>query len=78
MNAMLAPHTNDEFDYSELFDPGDGKPTFQDYGTQRTGSLYAPDSQKWLNRDCPLCCEPFSVIRRGSGWYCTHCNREIF
>ena len=89
---MLIPNTNEPIDYADLFDPGEGKQAFKDYGRQRTGSLYAPETEKWLNRDCPLChepfavkrCQPFAVKRYKSEpyeyravWLCTKCHRKI-
>jgi len=85
---MLIPTTNDELDYARLFDPGEGK-IYQGYGQQRTGSFYAPERAKWLRKDCPLCHEPFAVVRRRAKynpkldiatderWYCTNCHRDI-
>jgi len=78
----IIPNTNDEIDYAELFDPGEKKQAIGHYDNQRHGDLYAPDTEKWQKRDCPLCFEPFSVewvpVPKGrAGWYCTHCHRKI-
>jgi hypothetical protein len=74
---MLTPNTNDEFNYAEHFDPGEGKESFVGHGTQKSGSFFSPDTDKWLSRDCPLCFEPFSVVRHKAQWRCTHCHRKI-
>ena len=81
---MMIPNTNDPIDYADLFDPGEGRQAFKDMGSQKTGSLYAPETEKWLNKDCPLCFEPFAVKRCQSAsckhrtvWFCTKCHRKV-
>jgi len=80
----IIQNTNDEFDYAECFDPGEGNKATTNAGTQRHGNLYTPDSGKWQNQDCPYCMEPFAVKKmrsRATGyrlmWYCTHCYRVV-
>jgi len=80
---MLISTTNDETNYAWLFDPGPGKLFYKGYGKQRAGNLYSPDISKWKRKDCPLCHEPFAVVKRISKdslskiWYCTNCHRDI-
>ena len=76
--------TNDEFDYADCFDPGEGKQAVDDPGKQHHGDFLAPETEKWKNKDCPLCYSPFSVRKmrsRDSGcrtvWFCTHCRRRV-
>jgi ribosomal protein S27AE len=74
---MLMPNTNDEFDYAECFNPGEGKESLAKHGTQKFGSLLSPNIDKWSSRDCPLCFEPFVVVRHKRQWHCTNCHRII-
>lgn len=82
--ATLIPNTNEELDYAELFDPGEGKAAIADYGKQTQGTLYGPETEKWISRDCPLCFEPFAVHRIRSRmsrykvvWFCSSCRRKV-